>query len=154
MNAVSVTVVAAFAIPLVFYVKTADPFYTILFCSMIAANTAVEGIKPLLGKEGIYGRPAGATACDAFCVGGPVGGRPGFPSGHMTTVTMLLSALWWHTRSPAVLWIGVPWTCAMAWSRWAKQCHNWQQIAAGVATGSLFGYLLTRPLNFWLAVGG
>jgi hypothetical protein len=55
----------------------------------------------------------------------------------------LVAALWWHTQSPIVLWIGVPWITAMAWARHAKRCHNWQQIVAGICTGLLFGRLLT-----------
>ena len=138
-NMVSLTILGSFATPILMYANTYDMFYIKLFTGLLVANILVESVKPLLGSLGIYGRPAGANACDAFCVGGPVGGRPGFPSGHMTNVTMLISALWWHTHSPIVLWVGVPWTCAMAWSRWAKRCHNWQQILAGVLFGICMG---------------
>ena len=129
--------------PVILYIQTDDLFYLKLVFGLVAANAAVEAVKPLFGRSGFYGRPAGANACDAFCMGGSVGGRPGFPSGHMTNVSMLVAALWWHTQSPIVLWVGVPWVAAMAWARHAKRCHNWQQIVAGVGTGLLFGRLLT-----------
>ena len=138
-NTISLTLISSFLIPPILYYGTYDLFYMKLFAGLFAANIAVEGIKPLVGSGGWRGRPDGAIGCDAFCKGGAVGGRPGFPSGHMTNVSMLVSALWWHTGSPIVLWVGVPWVCAMAWSRWAKHCHNWQQITAGTIFGLLCG---------------
>lgn len=143
-DVVSCSLVSSFAIPLLFYVGTADLFYVKLFGGLLVANMAVEVVKPLFGTNGFFGRPAGATACDAFCMNGSVGGKPGFPSGHMTNITMLVSALWFHTRSPTVLWIGLPWTCMMAWARYQKQCHNWQQILAGAGTGLMFTMLLLQ----------
>jgi len=139
---ISCTILSVFVVPLVLYGQTGEIFYINLVGGLIAMAAAVEGVKPLIGSEGIFGRPVGANACDVFCIGGPAGGQAGFPSGHMTCATMLISALWWHTQSPIVLWIGVPWTCAMAWSRWTKQCHNWQQILAGMCTGMLCGAVI------------
>ncbi len=141
-NAVSLTFFSSFLIPLILYIQTYDLFYIKLIGGLVAANAAVEIVKPLFGRSGFYGRPVGATACDAFCIRGPVGGRPGFPSGHMTNVSMLVAALWWHTQSPAILVIGIPWIAAMAWARYTKQCHNWQQIVAGIFTGACFGGLI------------
>ena len=141
-DAVSLTFFSSFVIPVILYVQTYELFYIKLIGGLVIANSTVEAIKPLLGRTGFCGRPAGANACDAFCIGGPVGGRPGFPSGHMTNVTMLVSALWWRIRSPSVIVVGVPWIAAMAWARHAKQCHNWQQIIGGIFTGICFGRLL------------
>ena len=142
-NLVSLTILPSFAAPVLLYIGTADGFYLKLWAGLILANIAVELAKPMFGSLGLFGRPAGAVACDSLCISGPVGGRPGFPSGHMTNVSMMVSALWFHTGSPLVLWIGLPWTAAMAWARWKKQCHNWEQILAGVCTGSVLGYLLS-----------
>jgi hypothetical protein len=142
-NIISCSLITSYAIPLLFYIGTTDLFYIKLFGGLIVANMAVEAVKPMFGSSGFFGRPAGASGCDAFCMGGSVGGKPGFPSGHMTNVSMLISSLWFHTGSPIVLWIGLPWTAAMAWARWQKQCHNWQQILAGICTGSVLGYLLS-----------
>ena len=142
-NAVSLTILTSFAAPLLLYIGTTDFFYLKLFVGLLLANVGVETVKPMFGSLGFFGRPAGATACDSFCIGGPVGGRPGFPSGHMTNVSMLVSALWFHTGTPTVLWVGLPWISAMAWARWKKQCHNWEQILAGVCTGTVLGGLLS-----------
>jgi membrane-associated phospholipid phosphatase len=141
-NAVSLTILTSFAAPLLLYMGTTELFYLKLFAGLFLANGMVETVKPMFGSLGLFGRPAGATACDSLCIGGSVGGRPGFPSGHMTNVSMLVSALWFHTGSSTVLWVGLPWITAMAWARWKKQCHNWEQILAGVCTGTVLGGLL------------
>jgi membrane-associated phospholipid phosphatase len=101
--------------------------------ALLLANVGVAGLKELVGSWSP--RPAGARACDAFCMNGPVGGRPGFPSGHVMTATMFVALLWSRTRSTWTLWIGVPWILAMAWSRWAKQCHTPVQMIGGVFFG-------------------
>ena len=141
-NTVSITFVLSILVPFILYAQSCELFYIKLIVGLVAANAVVELVKPMFGRKGIYGRPVGANACDVFCRGGSVGGQPGFPSGHMTNVTMFVSALWWHTQSPAILVIGVPWIVAMAWARWIKQCHNWYQIVAGVFVGMCFGRLI------------
>lgn len=141
-NAVSLTLVPALAMPVVLYGWSSDVFYIQLLVWLVACSVTVDGIKRLFGNEGVYGRPAGAVACDILCAGGPVGGAPGFPSGHMATSAALVTALWVHTQSPLVLGVGIPWIGAMAWSRWAKHCHNWAQIVAGTVFGCVFGVVI------------
>ena len=139
-NAVSMSFVAAFVIPGWMFMRTREAWYGRLLGSIIAANIAVAGLKPAFGRGGAFGRPVGALGCDLLCRGGAAGGQPGFPSGHMTTAALLVSALWFHGGSQWTLWIGVPWVAAMAWARWSKRCHNWQQIAAGTILGYALGW--------------
>lgn len=135
-NAVSLSFLAAFGVPAYIYVRTGDVWFIWLISAILGTNLLVAGIKELTGGIApIFRRPSGATGCDAFCMMGPVGGKPGFPSGHMTTATMLVAALWFRLRAPIVLWIGIPWIGAMAWARWVKQCHNMVQIMAGTVFG-------------------
>ncbi len=139
-NAVSMTYVAGVVTPAALWVLSGgqDTAYIGLILAVLAAGVAVEWIKRAVvwaGAGSWSRRPAGARDCDLWCVGGAVGGAPGFPSGHMTTATLLVSALWFHLRSPIVLWIGVPWAGAMAWSRWIKRCHSVVQIVGGAVLG-------------------
>jgi len=138
-NIVSLTIVSSYIIPPLMYVRTADGWYMRLLGGLLVTNIGVEIMKPLFGSSGYLGRPTYATDCDAFCGGGDVGGYPGFPSGHMVNVSMFVSALWWRLRSSAILVVGVPWIAAMAWARWTKRCHNWQQILAGSVVGLVCG---------------
>ena len=110
--------------------------YVQLLGGLLGINVGIEMVKPLFGSRGVLGRPAGATGCDVFCRGGGVGGHPGFPSSHMAIVTMMVTA----QRLP-FLGAGGMWIAAMAWARWVKRCHNWQQIVAGTFVGLVGGVL-------------
>lgn len=136
-NAVSIS---AFAVPLAVTVANPTPWHVRLIGLLILVNVGVAALKPLFGRTGWFARPAGARDCDLLCMAGPAGGAPGFPSGHMTTVTFWVVATWLQSKDRRVLWWGVPWIAAMAWARAAKSCHNWQQILGGIVVGGLAGY--------------
>jgi membrane-associated phospholipid phosphatase len=138
-NVISVTFLVGLIVPMLMYVTSQDIYYLVILGGIVGANAIVMGVKPLavavFGEADALLRPDGARDCGALCNGGPSGGRPGFPSGHMTTVTTCVAGLWLHGRDPFALWLGVPWIAAMAWARWAKKCHNWAQIMGGIALG-------------------
>jgi membrane-associated phospholipid phosphatase len=137
-NAVSMTSMVGVALPLALWVWAADSRYLALSVTVILAAVGVEWLKHVViwaGAGAWSRRPVGARDCDLWCVGGPVGGAPGFPSGHMTTATLLVTGLWLITRSPVVMLVGVPWTLAMAWARWVKRCHSVVQIVGGALVG-------------------
>ena len=141
-NAVSLSSAAGVALPLSLWTWTADSRYFALSVTVVLAAIGTEWLKHAVvwaGAGAWSRRPVGAKDCDMWCVGGPVGGAPGFPSGHMMTATLLVTGLWLITRSPVVLWVGVPWVLAMAWARWAKQCHSVVQIVAGAVLGWAIG---------------
>jgi membrane-associated phospholipid phosphatase len=118
-----------------------------LLIGLIGANAAVAGLKRLIGGSGVWGRPAGARGCGALCDGGAVGGEPGFPSGHMTTVTMFVTVMWLWISEWWVLAAGGVWATAVAWSRWVKRCHSVLQIVGGTAFGVGCGVLFVRFLG-------
>lgn len=146
-NIVSMSFLAAFLLPLIAYNKTDDVFFLYLPAGILIVNIAVDGIKRVLGSVGVFGRPHAAIGCDLFCIGGPVGGQPGFPSGHVTTATMFVAAVWLHTRAVWVLIVGIPWIAAMAWARWYKHCHNLPQIVGGVVAGCIGAVLMTSIVS-------
>jgi membrane-associated phospholipid phosphatase len=139
-NAISITFTIGVIAPAVLFLGSQDFYYVILLSGIIGANALVMGLKPLVAalfSDAEWSRrPAGARDCDALCDGGASGGIPGFPSGHVTTATMCVVGLWLHGGyNPWALWLGVPWIAAMSWARWAKHCHNWQQIVGGLVFG-------------------
>lgn len=141
-NAVSITFTLGIIAPAVLFLRSWDFYYIVLLGGIIGANALVMGLKPLVAalfnKAEWPLRPAGARDCDALCNGGASGGRPGFPSGHVTTATLCVVGFWLYGgRQPWILWLGVPWIVAMSWARWAKQCHNWQQILGGIVFGGV-----------------
>ena len=142
-NWVSLTFLGAIAGPLTMYATTGETFYGALAAIVIAVAGFVEGMKRLLGTGAFWlQRPHGATSCDVFCVGQVVEGSPGFPSGHMAVVSVVVMALWLHLEKSWILYIGLPWICAMAWARWVKRCHTWVQIIGGVVVGVVAAYVL------------
>lgn len=138
-NAVSIS---AFAVPTLQTFSTPTRQNLYLFATLLVANVAVAITKIFFGNTSWRARPAAASGCDLLCIGGPAGGQPGFPSGHMTSVTFWVVATWLRTHDRRVLWWGVPWIAAMAWARAAKSCHNWQQIVGGMVFGGAIGVVV------------
>ena len=130
-DAVSISLVATNIIPLILTCYNTKFF--ILFIAVIFVWLSVEVIKPLIHSP----RPPHATKCDRWCRGGPVGGNPGFPSGHMASVAVFVTLLYFHFPSPLMAFAAIAWLLAMAWSRYVKQCHTPVQIAGGTVYGIL-----------------
>jgi len=130
-DAVSLTLLATYIIPLILTYYNTQFF--ILFVAVIFTWLSVEAIKPFIYSP----RPPHATKCDRWCIGGPVGGNPGFPSGHMASVAVLVTLLFFHFPNPFILIGSLLWILLMAWSRLQKQCHTLSQVAGGTAYGIL-----------------
>lgn len=142
-DAVSLSFLSGFAGPVVAWAATGDPWWLWLLAGLFGANATVAAAKEATRwagvRSGLLVRPVEARGCDAFCVAGASGGAPGFPSGHMTTVAMVVAGAWLGLKSDGlrllVVLLGVPWIAAMAWARWAKRCHTVLQIMAGALWG-------------------
>jgi undecaprenyl-diphosphatase len=132
-DAISISLVATYIIPLI--LTYYDPDYFIVFVAVIFTWLSVEAIKPLFHSP----RPPHAIRCDRWCVGGPVGGTPGFPSGHMASVAVLMTLLYWilPNLSKYILFGGLLWILLMGWSRLEKKCHTLTQVVGGTAYGIL-----------------
>jgi membrane-associated phospholipid phosphatase len=154
-DAVSLTFVGALVAPMILWLWTRQFAWAWLLGGIIAANGAVAGLKEVavtLSDGGRWAlRPAGAFSCGAFCEGGAVGGEPGFPSGHATTVAMFVGGAWSGAPAewrPWIVVVGGLWIIAMGWSRMAKRCHTPVQVVVG----TVFGLGLAAGgarLGFW-----
>jgi membrane-associated phospholipid phosphatase len=130
-NAISLLLVPLFIVPLViaFVLKRAG--IALVTVEMIAVSVSVELLKPLFDSP----RPAAAQGCDLFCTGPRVGGKPGFPSGHMATTTAFATSMAFLFPSPLVIGACLVLVAAMGWSRYAKKCHTLTQIIGGTLYG-------------------
>ena len=109
-----------------------DPaLYWIVPVTILLTVLSVELMKPLIPSK----RPEEASDCDLFCINGPVGGQPGFPSGHMAMTTATIIFL--YNFNPYSLLAGLLYIVAMAYSRYVKHCHTPTQILAGTFYGFL-----------------
>jgi len=137
-DAVSLTLLLTYIIPIL--LTCYNPKYFVLFIAVIFTWLSVEAIQPLVQSP----RPSGATKCDRWCREGPSGGRPGFPSGHMASVAVLMALLAYSFPSLLMLLSAILWLLAMAWSRLEKQCHTHLQVLGG----TVYGFLVALSVVF------
>lgn len=138
-NAVSLTLLIPIPLSISLFFYTQDPVYLMIGIACILISAYVERIKPYFDSP----RPEGASDCNAFCGGGSVEGKPGFPSGHVATVTLFVLLMGVYTQSYYWL-LGLLWIGAMAWSRYEKRCHSVEQVAGGALVGllgAMIGYM-------------
>ena len=111
-----------------------DPVsYWIVPVTILLTVLSVELMKPLIPSK----RPEEASDCDLFCMNGPVGGQPGFPSGHMAMTTGIVTFFYHFFPNSYSLSAGLLYIVAMAYSRYTKHCHTPTQILAGTFYGFL-----------------
>ena len=92
-------------------------------------------------------RPKEACNCDMLSKGGPrPWGTPGFPSGHMTTMTFFTLFLMHNynlsLQQKQLSYLLIPLT---AWARLYKKCHNLFQVIGGFFNGYVF-YIMSNRL--------
>ena len=101
-------------------------------------------------------RPKGASNTDYFCRNGiRKYGTPGFPSGHMTTMSffgvfMILVKWKNYLGTPKqfikdniyFISLNIFLIVITGWARYYKKCHNIFQIIGGTILGSTYAYLL------------
>ena len=88
-------------------------------------------------------RPHHAFNCNIFNKGGWMGGKPGFPSGHMSHTGMFFAyallkyckTYWW----PWLILGSILATLGMGFSRFSKHCHTLLQIFVGLIIGASIG---------------
>jgi len=82
-------------------------------------------------------RPQGANNCDLCSKNGDQSGKPGFPSGHVTTAVSFFTSIYllFPEYRMGSLIVGIIYTLLMAWSRISKKCHTLLQTIAGTVLG-------------------
>lgn len=95
-------------------------------------------------------RPNNACNCDTFNLGGDVGGKPGFPSGHSISIGFLYIVLksYFEKKFPEnkreVNFILLLFVITTLLSRYMKSCHNVIQIFVGFTLGYMFGLIFNK----------
>lgn len=98
-------------------------------------------------KPSWINRPKDACDCSFLNDGGPVGGQPGFPSGHSATVGFGSFALTpfliqqFPQYQTTIIALTALITIGTLVARYMKSCHNIIQIIAGFLLGALFAFL-------------
>ena len=128
-----------YAVPVIMYFITLDPFQLLGFLGLVATLGIGEFIKHyIIGTASP--RPKGATDCNLWCTDGNQEGRPGMPSGHSSQVAFFASFYYSQTKNPWIRGGLIVYALLVMYSRYAKHCHTIPQIA----TGALLGFLMSK----------
>jgi hypothetical protein len=135
-------------LPFIMWITTKDIkwFYVILL-SYIPLQ--IHSITKLYSRNLSYEflkRPPGAANCDMFSRNGNQEGKPGFPSGHMTSTVAFITSVYLLFPEYRYLCInfGIIFSGLMALSRVNKKCHTPLQTYAGTVLGMIVPYLLHK----------
>ena len=138
---ISISILAAYIIPVILYSITHQPYHKIAFIGVLAASGISECIKHIFIKE-VSPRPQGASNCDLLCTNGKQEGKPGMPSSHSATIAFFATFYFRHTNH---LYIRISLICyaiLVMMSRYYKRCHSISQIMVGAFLGGSMGVLL------------
>lgn len=144
----SIYVVGFFTYPFIKYFETRDIIYLVFGISIIVVDYSTKAIK-FLTKDlhEIFKRPVLATDCDIFCRNKECGGKPGFPSGHVTTMAFFTMFFYLKTKNMNFTVFNIISTALIALARYKKHCHNEWQIIAGTFYGIASGIILNKIIN-------
>ena len=120
----------------------------LILCMLISKTIVIKILKKSVFKTN--GRPSEATNCNILNQGGPVGGKPGFPSGHTSMAVSLFTFLviQWYKRKtnttktiPKVLIVTCLFAILVPIARVGMKCHTIEQVQGGVIFGMIWGSL-------------
>ena len=135
-NALSMSILGLFVIPLVFYFVTGSPRHLWVLVGLFVVYLSSEGLKHYVTAPtgwAITQRPTGASDCNLWCNNGDQEGRPGMPSTHSAEAAYMALMYGSDPKTGGVLW----WIYAagVMLSRYMKRCHTLPQLLAGDAWG-------------------
>lgn len=141
---------------LVFIIPFILGFYNIYYwwflLGVLIFDVFIGIIKHSLNKnKTIFQRPQGAKACNIFCISSNDEGKPGFPSGHVGSTTMMMLILMYYMKDISFSLFGISYIILMALSRYNKKCHNWTQIIWGFIFGLIgaITFIQLTPKETW-----
>jgi membrane-associated PAP2 superfamily phosphatase len=147
---VSLSLLPIIGLPYINFLFAYDKRWLYIIISGIISNGIHYLIKKisLNYKYNFLFRPKGAYNCDLLSRNGDQSGKPGFPSGHVTSIVTFftgISLLFPEYRKYSIP-IGIVYTLLMTISRINKKCHSISQTIAG----SLLG--LTVPTIIYIFI--
>lgn len=119
--------------PIYFWFTTYNTMHLVALVGIIVTMAITEGIKHFILPT--WSRPTGAKGCDLLCLSPNDEGKPGMPSGHMSSLGFYGG--FYQITNPLFYVYGL----LVAMSRWAKRCHSVDQIIAGAVMGGGLGWL-------------
>lgn len=141
---ISLSVFAIVCFPFIHFIIFKDPLYAWMAIGIIVIHFISSNLKTLttkLSNHPSFKRPNLAENCDMFCRNGSVNGKPGFPSGHVSHATFFVTFLIFNNNDYFLDTIGVIYILLVGLARYMKNCHNLEQVIAGILNGFILGSL-------------
>ena len=93
----------------------------------------------------IFKRPKNAYNCNILNNSGDDSFKPGFPSGHMTSISFFTNYLYFTQTNKSLynfIFYNIP-SIIMAYARFYKKCHNIPQILFGFILGLYSSFIIS-----------
>jgi membrane-associated phospholipid phosphatase len=144
-NIISYSVNIVFLLPLFLYFKNKDikllKIFIIGLLLVLSNNSIKQIFIKVFPKCNILHRPQGAFNCDYLNRGGNESGNPGFPSGHVTAATYVMTSLYLYYKTNIEL--SMVYVLLISFARLNKRCHNIYQVIGGM----MYGYSIAILFN-------
>ena len=144
-NIISYSVNIVFLLPLFLYIKNKDikllKIFIIGLLLVLSDNFIKQNIVKIFPKCNILYRPEGAFNCNFLNEGGNASGKPGFPSGHVSTASYIMMSLYLYYKTNIEL--SIFYVLVVAFARLNKKCHNIYQVIGGM----IYGYFVAKIFN-------
>jgi len=144
---ISLSLIPFIATPYILFIFSHDKRWLIIALNSFIAvsiHSLIKRISPYQ-KYKFLQRPIGAKNCDLFSRNGLQEGKPGFPSGHVTSIVSFFVSLYllFPDYRNYTIPFGIIYTLLMAISRINKRCHTLLQVVSG----SLLGFIIPIIIN-------
>jgi hypothetical protein len=138
-NIISLSELIVLLSPIYFWFTTYNTIHIIALLGIIVTMIITESIK--LWVLPTWSRPEGAKGCDLLCMSRNDEGKPGMPSGHMSSLAFYGG--FYKITNPLFYVYGL----LVALSRWGKRCHSVDQILGGTVLGGSLGLLASTKFD-------
>ena len=144
-NIISYSVNIVFLLPLFLYLKNKDikllKIFIIGLLLVLSNNSIKQIFIKVFPKCNILYRPQGAFNCNFVNEGGDSSGHSGFPSGHVTAATYVMTSLYLYYKTNIEL--SMVYVLLISFARLNKRCHNIYQVIEGM----MYGYTVAKILH-------
>ena len=139
-NIISLSELIVLASPIYFWMTSHNIIHIIAILGIITTMAITEGIKHWILPT--WYRPKGARGCGLLCTNQNDEGKPGMPSGHMSSIAFYGG--FYKITNPLFYIYAI----LVAFSRWGKRCHSVDQILGGTVLGGSLGLFTNSLMKF------
>ncbi len=150
---VSLSLIPIIGIPYLSFIISHDKKWLLVALNSFISVSIHDLIKKLapFKKYKFLQRPFGAKNCDLLSRNGDQSGKPGFPSGHVTSIVSFFVSIYllFPEYRFYIIPFGIVYTILMAISRINKKCHTVLQTIAGGTLGLITPLIINKIINYY-----